>query len=68
MKKTSKIIVTIVLIIVWFFLSSIVIGVRTDAGHSTPGFLGIILLAALIGGLKAIWKKDKDDNNNALQE
>lgn len=68
MKKSSKIIVTIVFIVVFIFLSAIVTGMRSDAGHSTPGIVGLILLAALIGGLTAIWKKDKNDSNTSLQK
>lgn len=68
MQKSSKVIVTIVVIVVWVFLNAIITGISLDAGHSTPGILALILLAALIGALRAIWKKDKDDNNNALQQ
>lgn len=62
MKKTSKIIVTIVAIIVFFFIFAIIVGVRREAGYSTPGMLGLIAFSGLIGGLKAVWKKTDDDN------
>lgn len=63
MKKTSKIIVTIVAIVVFFFLFAVIVGVRGDAGHSTPGMLGLIAFAGLIGALKAVWKKNDNDDN-----
>jgi len=63
MQKSTKVIVTIVAVVLFFILSAVVTGVRSDAGHSTPGIFGLILFAALIGALRAIWKK-KDDNND----
>lgn len=70
MEKTTKIIVTVVAVSLFFILSAVVTGVRSDAGHSTPGFLGIILAVALIGALRAIWKKNDnhDDDGTALQK
>ena len=38
MKKTSKIIVTIVAIVIFFFLFAVIVGVRGGAGHSTADF------------------------------
>ena len=64
MKKSSKVLVTVVAIVVFVLLFSVVVGVRTDAGHSTPGILGVILLFGLIGALKAVWKKDGEQDNN----
>lgn len=71
MSQLSKIIVTIVAIIIFFLLSAAVTGMRSEAGHSTPGILGVILLVGLIGALRAIWKKPKDedkkdDNNSSV--
>ena len=57
MQKSTKVIVTIVAIVVFFILSAVLFGVRSSTGHSTPGFLGTILIVALIGALRAIWKK-----------
>lgn len=64
MQKSSKVIVTIVAVVLFFILSAVVTGVRSGAGHSTPGFLGIILAVALIGALRAIWKKNDDNNDD----
>lgn len=58
MKKTSKIIVTIVAIVLFIIIFAVIVGVRGEAGHSTPGMLGLIVFAGLIGALKAIWKKN----------
>lgn len=65
MQKSTKVIVTIIAIVIWLFLSVINTGMRSDVGHSTPGFLGLILLLALIGALRAIWKKRDDDSDNS---
>lgn len=62
MEKGAKIIVTIIIVAVFIGLSAVVTGIRNDAGAATPGIFGIILFAALIGGLRAVWKKDKDEN------
>lgn len=64
MKKTSKIIITAISIIV-FFLVSILLGALAQAnGRSSTGLLGIVLLLGLVGALKAIWKKDKNPSNS----
>ena len=69
MQKSTKVIVTIVAIVLFIILSTVVTGIRSDAGHSTPGFLAIILLVALVGALRAIWKKSNDnDDNTSLQK
>ena len=62
MEKSTKIIVTIIIVVVFIVLSAVVTGIRSDAGAATPGIFGIILFAAFIGGLRAVWKKDKDEN------
>lgn len=59
MGKVSKIIVTIVCVIVFILLSGVVSGIRSDAGFATPGIFGIILMFALIGALRAVWKKEE---------
>ncbi len=69
MQKTTKIIVTIVAVVVFFFLSLVISGLRSDAGFATPGIFCVILLFALIGALKAIWKKnDNNGDDTALQK
>lgn len=64
MKKTSKIIVTVVAIIIFFVLHSIVVLVREQSGYHTPGMIGVILLVALVGSLVAIWKRSDDDRKD----
>lgn len=64
MEKGTKIILTIIIVFVFIVLSAVVTGIRNDAGAATPGIFGIILFAALIGGLRAVWKKDKDEENH----
>lgn len=64
MEKSTKIIVTIIIVVVFIVLSAVVTGIRSDAGAATPGIFGIILFAALFGGLRAVWKKDKNEGNH----
>ena len=68
MSKTAKIIVTIIVVFAFFMLFALVNAGREASGHSTPGILGLILLAAAYGAIRAIWKsgkdKSKDSNNN----
>lgn len=59
MGKASKIIVTIVCVIVFIALTAVVSGIRSDAGAATPGILAIILMIALVGALRAAWKKEE---------
>lgn len=64
MNKTAKIVVTIIVFFVFFFLFAAVNGSREASGAHTPGILGIILFAALYGAIRAIWKSGKDKTNN----
>ncbi len=68
MNKTAKILVTFVVVFLFIIIFGAIAGAMSDAGR-TPGILGLIVLAALIGALRAIWKKpqnQKDDNNNSI--
>lgn len=67
MNKFAKLLVTAGIIFVFFMLFAVVVGTRQDAGHETPGFLGLILFAAVYGAIRAVWKKDgknNDEENN----
>lgn len=70
MKKASKIIVTIVAIIAFVFLSAVNNFVRKQAGFHTPGTLGTIIFAAFIGALIAVWEKPngKGGNDSNIQK
>lgn len=61
MGKTVKILVTLGVIIVFSLIFSAIIG---TSNNETPGFLGLIFFAGLIGALTAIWKKPKKSNND----
>lgn len=65
MNSFSKVLVTIVVIVLFLALFGALVGVRESSGHSTPGFLGVILLLAVIGAVKAIWKKEKNNNDKS---
>lgn len=64
MTKTAKIIITIVAIVLFFLLFSTIVSARQSAGAKTPGLLGLILFAGLIGALRAVWKKPKNNNSD----
>ena len=70
MSKASKIIVTIVIVVVFIALFAVIVGVRGDAGYSTPGPLGLIVGLGMIGAIRAVWKKDKteDDDNRPSKQ
>lgn len=57
MNKLSKTIVTIVIIVVFFIFFSLIVGSRQIEGHQTPGYLGLIVFAGMVGAMRAIWKK-----------
>lgn len=56
----SKVIVTIGILIGFFFLFGVI--VFANKGSGTPGLLGLILFAGLIAGLRAVWKKPATKN------
>ena len=62
MSKLSKILVTIGVAFLFFIIFGAIAVATSDAGR-TPGIFGLIVFAALIGALRAIWKKPKDDDN-----
>lgn len=68
MSKISKIIVTIIIVVVFLVLDVIIVGTRSDAGYSTPGPFGLIIFWGLIGAIRAVWKKDKTENCDNHQE
>lgn len=66
MKKMAKVVVTIVVVIVFLLLFSGLgnYGLAAGMPSQAVGVFALILIAALIGGLRAIWKKDKSGNGN----
>lgn len=66
MSKTAKYLVTILAIFLFIIIFTVIVGVRSDAGNTTPGILGLLIFAGLIGALRAIWKsKSPEDNNDS---
>ncbi len=62
MSQLSKILVTIGVVVLFVIIFGAIAGSMSDAGR-TPGILGLIVFGALIGALKAIWKKPKKEEN-----
>lgn len=71
MSTFVKVVMTFGVLFLFFIIFGAIVGIRGGSGHSTPGFLGLIVFAALVGALRAIWKgkgKKKEDNSSILQE
>lgn len=64
MNKLAKIIVTFVVLLVFFLLFGVVVGSQSTTGQHTPGFLGLILFAAVVFSIRAIWKSGKNNDND----
>lgn len=64
MNKLAKIIVTIVVLLVFFLLFGIIVESRRTMGQHTPGLGGLILFIAVIFSIRAIWKNKKNDDND----
>lgn len=64
MSKSAKVLVTIGAIFLYVIIATPILAAMKESGQSS-GFVGIILMVALIGALRAIWKKPKDDEGNS---
>jgi hypothetical protein len=64
MSKLAKILVTIGVVFLFLVINTVITGVRSEAGYKTPGFLAVIVFVGMIGALKAIWKKPKNEDDN----
>ncbi len=62
MKKISKVLVTVIVVSIWMLIFGSINIVRSEAGAHTPGIFALILFVALIGAIRAIWKKQSDVN------
>jgi len=66
MSKSAKVLVTIGAIFLYIIIATPILAAMKESGKSS-GFVGLILLVALIGAIRAIWKKpnsEKDDKND----
>lgn len=72
MSELSKILATIGVVVLFVIIFGAIVISRSDAGQKTPGILGLIVFGALIGALRAIWKKpknnEKKDDTSILQK
>lgn len=70
MSKSAKVLVTIGAIFLYFLIATPILAAMKESGQSS-GIVGLILLVALIGAIRAIWKKtnngeeNKDNQNNS---
>ncbi len=63
MSTSVKILVTIGAVFLYIIIATPIIAAMKESGQSS-GFVGLILLIALIGAIRAIWKKPKNEENN----
>lgn len=63
MSKSAKVLVTIGAIFLYIIIATPILATMKESGQSS-GFVGIILMVALIGALRAVWKKPKKDEDN----
>jgi hypothetical protein len=64
MSTAAKVLVTIGILIGFFFIFGALTYSRKSSGNATPGILGLILFGGVIAGIRAVWKKPKDDSDN----
>jgi hypothetical protein len=61
MSKSSKILATIGIVLI-FMIFSAALQAGSGPGGRNPGFLGLILMFGLIAGIRAIWKTPNKQN------
>lgn len=66
MTKGAKIIVTVGIVIGFFFVFAAITYSSNKAGNATPGIISLILFIGAIAGIRAVWKKS-DNNNDSHQ-
>ena len=66
MSELSKILATIGVVVLFVIIFGAIVISRSDAGQKTPGILGLIVFGALIGALRAIWKKPKNNEKKGV--
>ncbi len=64
MKTTSKIIVTIGIVIAFLIVFGLITALRNENGNSTPGIIGLILGFGAFAGIKAVWKNKEIEENS----
>lgn len=66
MSKFSKTVVTIGIVIAFFFIFGVVTAVMSQDGGAMPGIFGLILGFGAYAGIKAVWKKDKQEKDDEI--
>lgn len=60
MSEKSKIITTVITVVIAIILFALVVGMRENSGNATPGILGLIVLAGAYWIISGIWKSKKE--------
>lgn len=70
MNTFTKILVTLVAVGLFVIIFALIAASASNSGGHGAGIIGLVLFAALIGGLRAVWKKknndNKDDDDNSV--
>lgn len=64
MEKSTKIIVTVVIVIAFILSWTLVVFLMESTGRGTPGILGMAVMCVFIAALRALWKKPKGNDDN----
>jgi Na+/melibiose symporter-like transporter len=67
MSKSAKVMVTIGAIFFYIIIATPILAAMKESGQSS-GFVGLILLVALIGAIRAIWKKPNNEEDDKSDE
>lgn len=67
MKKSAKILTTIILVVIFLIIFAIILFIRQSNGYRSAGMLGVILGFGLLAALGAVWKKSNNDNEHFPQ-
>lgn len=76
MKKSSKSLYTVLIIIAFLFVGTIIMGAINDTGGPS-GIVSLLIVVGLWGAIRAIWKQPEesdnsdnntDENNSILQK
>lgn len=76
MKKTSKVLYTVLIVFAFLFVGTLIMGLINESGGPS-GIASLLIVVGMWGAIRAIWKQPKgnsdnednksDDNNSILQ-
>ena len=64
MSSLSKFLVTVGMIVGFFFLFGVIVIQKEQSGNAGYMAFAAIIFFGLVAGIKAVWKKPKEENDN----